>query len=92
MMKKHYSPKTKLRLNASNPKQHEVWLGFGKEDIKYKVKSENLSKNGNIQEAAVNLYSMLRKLDTYKAKTIAVAKIPAIGIGEAINDRLKRGS
>ena len=92
MMKKHYSPKTELRLNAEMPIHGEVWLGFGKEIKKHDVKSKNLSVKGNIEEAAVNLYSMLRELDEHMAQRIAVAKIPNQGIGEAINDRLKRGA
>ena len=92
MMKKHYSPKTELRLNAKMPLKDEVWLGFGKEIKKYNVKSKNLSIKGNIEEAAVNLYSMLRELDEHMAQRIAVANIPNQGIGEAINDRLKRGA
>jgi len=92
MMKRHYSPKTELRLNAKMPLKGEVWLGFGKEIKKYNVKSKNLSIKGNIEEAAVNLYSMLRELDEHMAQRIAVANIPNQGIGEAINDRLKRGA
>ncbi len=92
MMKKHYAPKTEMRLNANKPLTGEVWLGFGAEKTNVKVKKENLSLKGNIEEAAVNLYSMLRKLDNYKAKKIAVAKIPNNGMGEAINDRLKKGA
>ncbi len=92
MMKKHYAPKTEMRLNANKPLAGEVWLGFGAEKTNVKVKKENLSLKGNIEEAAVNLYSMLRKLDNYKAKKIAVAKIPNDGMGEAINDRLKKGA
>ena len=92
MMKKHYAPKTELRLNAKMPLKGEVWLGFGKEIKKYNVKSKNLSIKGNIEEAAVNLYSMLRELDDHMAQRIAVANIPNQGIGEAINDRLKRGA
>ena len=51
-----------------------------------------LSKKGNLREAAKNLYSTLRKIKKDKYKFIAVAKIPNIGLGKTINDRLLRAS
>ena len=51
-----------------------------------------LSKNGNLKEAARNLYSMLRKIKKSKYKSIAVKKIPNRGLGKTINDRLNRAS
>ena len=91
--KKHYSPKSFLRLNAKNPLKNEAWLGFGPDsknlDCKFKM---NLSKKSDLDEAAMNLFSMLRTLDKKKVKTIAVKTIPNEGIGLAINDRLIRGA
>lgn len=92
MLKKHYAPKTSLRLNATQIGAGEIGLGFGADDIG----EFNLSYSGNLPEAASNFYSMLRLLDAkalrQKFHTIAIAKIPDDGIGLAINDRLKRGS
>jgi L-threonylcarbamoyladenylate synthase len=92
MLKKHYSPKTSLRLNATKIMSGEIGLGFGENDIG----EFNLSYKGNLAEAASNLYSMLRLLDAkavrQKLNSIAVAHIPNDGIGLAINDRLNRGS
>ena len=92
MMKKHYSPKTALRLNASKLQPGEIGLGFGKHDFG----DLNLSHSGNLAEAAANFYSMLRLLDAkaqrQKLSGIAVAPIPDEGIGLAINDRLRRGA
>ena len=51
-----------------------------------------LSKKGNLQEAAKNLYSTLRKIKKKNFSSIAVAKIPDIGLGKTINDRLKSAS
>jgi L-threonylcarbamoyladenylate synthase len=51
-----------------------------------------LSKNGNLQEAANNLYKTLRKIKKRNFKSIAITKIPKVGIGNAINDRLKKAS
>ena len=55
-------------------------------------KTLNLSKNGNLNEAAQNLFSMLHKLEKLKVRKIAVSSIPDTGLGKAINDRLKRAS
>lgn len=92
-LQKHYSPKTSLRLNATKlGEEGEIGLGFGKNDIG----EFNLSYAENLEEAASNLYSMLRLLDAkairQELQSIAVAKIPEKGIGLAINDRLRRGA
>ena len=93
LFKKHYSPNASLRLNADYPLKDEAWLGFGKDpkNLNNFVKM-NLSKNKNLEEAAKNLFSMLRCLDKKKVKKIAVKKIQNKGIGIAINDRLNRGA
>ena len=49
-------------------------------------------KNGNLKEAAKNLYSTLRKIKKDNYKFIAVSKIPNKGLGKTINDRLTRAS
>ena len=82
----HYAPNAKVRLNVLSPAVGEVFLGFG--DM---VCDLNLSPNGNLAEAAENLFAALHQLDAY-AKPIAIAPIPEIGIGMAINDRLRRAA
>jgi len=52
----------------------------------------NLSPSGDLAEAAANLFSALRALDAAGAATIAVMPIPHTGLGEAINDRLRRAA
>jgi L-threonylcarbamoyladenylate synthase len=52
----------------------------------------NLSKRGDLIEAAANLFSHLRALDACGAATIAVMPVPHEGLGEAINDRLARAA
>ena len=69
----------------------EAWLLI-KEERKTKSNYYFLSKNGNLKEAARNLYSMLRKIKKNRHKSIAVKKIPNRGLGKTINDRLKRAS
>jgi 2,3-bisphosphoglycerate-independent phosphoglycerate mutase len=90
MMKKHYAPGIPLRMNASHPFEKEAFLAFGKTYVNYDY---NLSENGDVSEAAKNLFSAIKKFDNPNLyKGIAVMPIPNEGIGAAINDRLKRAS
>lgn len=93
LFKKHYSPKATLRLNADFPIEGEAWLGFGKnpKGINNFI-NINLSEEESLEEAAKNLFSMLRHLDKMQVKKIAVKTIPNKDIGIAINDRLYRGA
>ena len=89
--KLHYSPGIPIRLNVKKVNKNEAYLSIKK----IKQKEPNfyfLSKNGNLKEAAKNLYSTLRKIKKDKYKSIAVGKIPNKGLGKTINDRLKRAS
>jgi len=52
----------------------------------------NLSPNGDLAEAAANLFAHLRAADAASPAAIAVAAIPEDGLGEAINDRLRRAA
>ena len=89
--KLHYSPGIPIRLNAKKFKKNEAYLLINK---KNKTSSNYyfLSKNGNLKEAARNLYSVLRKIKKNKYNSIAVTKIPNKGLGKTINDRLMRAS
>ena len=89
--KLHYSPGIPVQLNRKNAKKNQALIGFGK---KFKVGRNcfNLSKKGNLREAANNLYKTMREVKKKKFKSIAVIKIPNKGIGYAINDRLKKAS
>ncbi|QQV75763.1 Threonylcarbamoyl-AMP synthase [Rickettsia tillamookensis] len=95
MLAKHYSPKVPVRLNATNLEDKEIGLNFGDSKLTGKF-SLNLSLKGDLIEAAANLYAHLRIFDDYAASHdvsgIAVAPIPSINIGAAINDRLKRAA
>jgi len=51
-----------------------------------------LSKKNDLKQAAKNLYSLLRSIKKDGYKMIAVEKIPNIGIGKTLNDRLNRAS
>ncbi|MDG1437990.1 MAG: L-threonylcarbamoyladenylate synthase [Emcibacteraceae bacterium] len=89
-LKSHYAPNTKMRLNADEPKDGEAYLAFG-ETLPHD-NMLNLSTSGNIEEAAANLFSMMRALDDLNLNTISVAPIPMSGLGLAINDRLTRAA
>jgi L-threonylcarbamoyladenylate synthase len=82
----HYAPDAPVRLNAEAAKPGEVFLGFGDRDGDL-----NLSKTGDLVEAAAQLFHQLRLLNEM-GKPIAVAPIPKIGLGLAINDRLNRAA
>lgn len=82
----HYAPKSSLRLNANCAQPDEAHLGFGpmQSDL-------NLSLAGDLTEAAANLFGHLHKLDQM-GRPIAVAPIPDVKLGRAINDRLRRAA
>ena len=87
----HYSPGIPIRLNIKKPKKQEAFILIKKR--KYSKKNfYYLSKKNNLKEAAKNLYKTLRKIKKNKFRSIAVEKIPNIGFGETINDRLIRAS
>lgn len=88
----HYAPRARLRLNAMDVTGDEALLAFGPDTLKGARYFCNLSKEGNLIEAASNLFALLRELDQRGCKTIAVMPIPDTGLGEAINDRLKRAA
>ena len=90
-LKLHYSPGIPIKINTKIPKKNEAVIGFGK---RFKIKKNhfNLSKNGNLNVAANSLYKTLRKIKNNGFKSIAVYKIPNVGVGIAINDRLKKAS
>ena len=91
MLKKHYSPGIPVLLNQKRADKNCALITFGK---KYKNKTNcfNLSKKSDLKEAASNLYKTFRKIKKQGFKKIYVVKIPNIGAGIAINDRLKRAS
>ena len=86
-MESHYAPHAAMRLNADVAINGEAYLGFGKFNS-----AHNLSPSGDVVEAAANLFRMLHELDAGKPERIGVAPIPMSGLGEAINDRLKRAA
>jgi L-threonylcarbamoyladenylate synthase len=92
LLARHYSPQTPLRLDAETVEAGEALLAFGPDVPEGGLLTLNLSKAGSVEEAAHNLYAMLRRLDDVGARRIAVMKLPGDGLGEAIADRLKRAA
>jgi L-threonylcarbamoyladenylate synthase len=86
-MSLHYAPEAPVRINAQAPREGEVYLAFGTSDSPF-----NLSPTRDLTEAAANLFAMLRAADRTHPTAIAVAPIPQEGLGEAINDRLRRAA
>ncbi|MFA6280357.1 MAG: L-threonylcarbamoyladenylate synthase [Bdellovibrionales bacterium] len=93
MLSSHYAPRLPLRLNALCANDDEAFVTFGPDLFvhsgAYRI---NLSPRGNLDEAAANLFSMLRIVDREPYKGIAVMPIPMEGLGVAINDRLARAA
>lgn len=87
---RHYAPAAPLRLDANAPRPGEAFLAFGPAPAGPAV--FNLSPTGDLREAAANLFAMLRAADALAPAGIAVAPIPEGGLGEAINDRLRRAA
>ncbi|MDA8766145.1 L-threonylcarbamoyladenylate synthase [Candidatus Pelagibacter bacterium] len=87
----HYSPGIPLRTNVKDPKNNEAFLLIKKRKITFK-NYYYLSKKNDLIQAAKNLYSLLRSIKKDGYKMIAVEKIPNIGIGKTLNDRLNRAS
>ena len=87
----HYSPGIPLKMNITKPKNEEAFVLIKKRKTKLK-NYFYLSTKNNLNEAAKNLYSCLRKIKNKGYKSIAVEKISNKGLGKAINDRLLRAS
>ncbi|MEG3083979.1 L-threonylcarbamoyladenylate synthase [Sphingomonas sp. PB2P12] len=86
-LESHYAPSKYLRLNATRADSDEWMIGFG--DVAGDV---TLSASSNLVEAAARLFDLLHAADANDCPKIAIAPIPLDGIGEAINDRLRRAA
>jgi L-threonylcarbamoyladenylate synthase len=89
-LSRHYAPNAPVRLDADTPRPGEAYVAFGPNAPPTAVL--NLSVTGDLREAAAKLFSGLRAADALRPAAIAIAPIPEDGLGEAINDRLRRAA
>lgn len=95
MLTSHYAPDAAMILNAETAVPSDALLSFGLDRLPGADKAlaeYNLSPQGDFAEAAANLFRGMRSLDASGARTIRVQVIPSLGLGEAINDRLRRAA
>ncbi len=96
MLDKHYSPKVLLRIISPKNKEivdeNSALICFGSQRYSKHKYILNLSKTDNLDEAAQNIFSFLRKLDTLSINCAYAYLVPEYGLGAAINDRLKRAA
>ncbi len=95
MLASHYAPRTPVRLNAASIEPGEALLAFGPHalpGVDLATPVMNLSPRGDLTQAATNLFGYLRALDAKAARAIAVMPVPHHGLGDAINDRLRRAA
>jgi L-threonylcarbamoyladenylate synthase len=95
MLTSHYAPRATVRLEATSVAADEALLAFGAHALPGAEQAAavmNLSQSGDLAEAATHLFGYLRALDAKAARAIAVMPIPHEGLGEAINDRLRRAA
>lgn len=88
LTRRHYALGRPLRLNAHEVRPGEALLGFGQ----VPGATLNLSLQANLAEAAANLFAMLRALDRSEVTAIAISPVPEFGLGQAINDRLRKAA
>lgn len=95
MLASHYAPRAHVRLDAREVAPGEALLAFGPArlpGIDAAAAVMNLSPTADLDEAAANLFGYLRELDAKSPRAIAVMTVPEEGLGEAINDRLRRAA
>jgi L-threonylcarbamoyladenylate synthase len=95
MLASHYAPQARVRVDAREIRPGEAVLLFGgarPPGLERAAAALDLSEDGDLAEAAARLFSYLRRLDAAEVRSIAVTPIPESGLGEAINDRLRRAA
>ena len=91
-LRSHYAPHHPLRLDAVDVAPDEALLAFGPKPLEGAAYTLNLSKAGDLREAAGHLFAMLHDLDRQAVRGIAAMPVPATGLGDAIIDRLERAA
>jgi L-threonylcarbamoyladenylate synthase len=92
LLARHYAPDLPMRLDVTTARPDEALLAFGAQAPSGAALTLNLSPVGDLEEAAHNLYALLWRADRAEVRAIAVMPIPDVGLGAAINDRLRRAA
>jgi L-threonylcarbamoyladenylate synthase len=100
MLSKHYAPSTTTILTSDIASVIEKYsdkrigiLQLSPTTLpSFVIAVESLSQNGNLEEAAKNLYASMHRLDHQNLDLIIAQKMPAVGMGVAINDKLERAA
>lgn len=99
MLPQHYAPRTRLRLVSespappAHPRTRVGLLAFQTVPAPGAFAAvEVLSARGDLREAAARLFGALRRLDERQLDLILAESVPEIGLGRAINDRLRRAA
>lgn len=92
MLASHYAPSVPVRLGCAQPRPGEGLLAFGANVPMGYADVLNLSETADLAEAAANLFGHLRALDQLGVTGIATMPVPPVGLGRAINDRLRRAA
>ncbi|MCP4136903.1 MAG: threonylcarbamoyl-AMP synthase [bacterium] len=94
----HYSPATPLKIvdkidHMYLTEKNAGFLLFKSPAIDFpRERTEILSPQGEIHEAAANLFSSLHRLDSLNLAVLYAEAIPETGLGLAIMDRLRKAS
>jgi L-threonylcarbamoyladenylate synthase len=91
-LSRHYAPEHPLILNAREVGPNDALLAFGPHVLPGAMITRNLSVRGNLSEAAATLFDALHTLDAYPCARIVVMPIPDMGVGLAVNERLRKGA
>ncbi|MFS0491675.1 L-threonylcarbamoyladenylate synthase [Leadbetterella byssophila] len=91
MLKKHYSPDKQVLVykDGESYDKETAFLRFSSPISGYSYQFV-LSESADLAEAAARLFQGLRALDQMPVKTIVIEFVPEVGLGRAINDRLRR--
>ena len=98
-LKSHYAPKKKMMLGdlavliRDYGTERVGVLTFQKQISQVDLNNQfALSAEGNLEEAAQRLFASLRALDKKDVDIILAEEVPNMGLGKAINDRLRRAA
>ena len=99
MLKSHYSPHVSISLDGlekalTEYKSNDVaYIGWQKGTNLVPLENQKiLSEKGDFEEAARNLFAYLRAIDSMNVKIAVAELVPDVGLGKAINDKLRRAA